>query len=253
MLPIKAQESPPERVAGEPKPKMLPELKEGVAYVLKHPYLKWIAACTGTSNFFGQLAFSIGLLYMARSLHISAFWAGVVFAGFGIGSIVGALVTTRFQRAVGVGNAIWIPSVLFSLGAFAFPLAPQSYPVPVLLAGTLVVGFGGMAYNITQVSLRQAITPERIQGRMNATMRWIVWGTIPLGTLAGGAIATVYGLRAALWVGSIGGLVSVLPVVLTSVRSIREMPEPVTPPTPAEADAAGGLYEPTTPLGADAG
>jgi MFS family permease len=253
MIPIRAQETLPEREAGAPKPKMLPELKEGVAYVVRHPHLKWIAMCTGSSNFFGQVAFSIGLLYMARTLHISSFWAGVVFAGFGVGSIVGALLTTRFQKAVGVGNAIWMPAVLFSLGGLAFPLAPKSFPIPVLLVGTLAFGVGGMAYNITQVSLRQAITPERIQGRMNATMRWIVWGTIPLGALAGGAIATAYSLRAALWVGAIGGLFTFLPVLLSSVRSIREMPEPVTPPTPAEADAAGGLLEPTTaPLGAEA-
>jgi len=253
MIPIRAQETLPEREAGAPKPKMLPELKEGVAYVVRHPHLKWIAMCTGSSNFFGQVAFSIGLLYMARTLHVSSFWAGVVFAGFGVGSIAGALVTTRFQKAVGVGNAIWMPAVLFSLGGLAFPLAPKSFPIPVLLVGTLAFGFGGMAYNITQVSLRQAITPERIQGRMNATMRWIVWGTIPLGALAGGAIATAYSLRAALWVGAIGGLFTFLPVLLSSVRSIREMPEPVTPPTPAEADSAGGLLEPTTaPLGAEA-
>ncbi len=253
MIPIRAQETLPERKAGAPKPKMLPELKEGVAYVVRHPHLKWIAMCTGSSNFFGQVAFSIGLLYMVRTLHISSFWAGVIFAGFGVGSIVGALVTTRFQKAVGVGNAIWMPAVLFSLGGLAFPLAPKSFPIPVLLVGTLAFGVGGMAYNITQVSLRQAITPERIQGRMNATMRWIVWGTIPLGALAGGAIATAYSLRAALWVGAIGGLFTFLPVLLSSVRSIREMPEPVTPPTPAEADAAGGLLEPTTaPLGAEA-
>jgi MFS family permease len=253
MIPIRANERLPERRAGEPKPRMLPELKEGVAYVLTHPYLKWIAACTATSNFFGQVAFSIGLLYIGRTLHISSFWAGAIFAGFGVGSIVGALTTTRIQKAVGVGNAIWMPAVVFSLGGLAFPLAPKSFPIPVLVVGTLAFGFGGMAYNITQVSLRQAITPERIQGRMNATMRWIVWGTIPLGTLAGGTIATVYDLRMALWVGGIGGLFSFLPVLLSSVRTIEEMPEPVAPPTAAEADAAGGLVEPTTvPLGADA-
>jgi hypothetical protein len=98
-----------------------------------------------------------------------------------------------------------------------------------------------MAYNISQVSLRQAITPERLQGRMNATMRWIVWGTIPLGTIAGGAIATVYSLRAALWVGAIGALFSFLPVLLSSVRSIREMPEPSAEPTSID-----GIVEPTT-------
>ena len=98
-----------------------------------------------------------------------------------------------------------------------------------------------MAYNISQVSLRQAITPERLQGRMNATMRWIVWGTIPLGTLTGGAIATAYSLRTALWVGAIGSLPAFLPVLLSSVRSIREMPEPLAEPTPLD-----GIVEPTS-------
>ena len=241
MLPIRAPETPPERVEGQPRPKMLPELKEGVAYVVSHRHLKWIAACTGASNFFGQIGFSILVLYMARTLHVSSFWAGAVFAGFGVGSIVGALTTTRLQKAVGVGRSICLTAVVFSVAGLAFPLAPKSFPVPVLVAGTLVAGFGGMAYNISQVSLRQAITPERLQGRMNATMRWIVWGTIPLGTLTGGAIATAYSLRTALWVGAIGSLPAFLPVLLSSVRSIREMPEPLHEPTPLD-----GIVEPTS-------
>jgi predicted MFS family arabinose efflux permease len=246
MLPIRAQENLPERKEGEPKPRMLPELKEGVAYVVRHHYLKWIAMCTASSNFFGQIAFAIVVLFMARTLHISSFWAGAIFAGFGIGSIAGALSTTRFQKAVGVGRAIWIPAVFFSFATFLFPLAPESFPVPMLFAGTLVFGWAGMTYNITQVSLRQAITPARLQGRMNATMRWIVWGTIPLGNLAGGAIATAYSIRAALWVGAIGGAFTFLPVLLSPVRKIQEMPKPVDEPLPIEADAAGGIVEPTT-------
>jgi MFS family permease len=117
MLPIRAPENLPERREGEPKPKMLPELKEGLLYVVRHRHLKWIAACTGASNLFGQIAFSIVILYMARTLHISSFWAGTVFAGLGVGSIAGALTTTRLQKAVGVGRAIWLTSVVFSVAA----------------------------------------------------------------------------------------------------------------------------------------
>jgi len=236
MLRIRKEEVLPERAEGAPRPKMWPELKEGVAYVVRHPYLKWIAACTGTSNFFGSIGFAVTLLYVARVLHVSSFWAGAVFAGFGVGAIVGALTTTRLQRAVGVGPAIVIPITVGSLAAFAFPLAPASFPVPVLVVGTVLFGFGSMAYNITQVSLRQAICPARLQGRMNATMRWIVWGTLPLGSLLGGAIATAYSLRTALWVSAIGGLTGVFPVLLSSVRSIKEMPEPVDPPSQVSID-----------------
>jgi predicted MFS family arabinose efflux permease len=246
MLPIRARETLPERAEGEPKPRMLPELKEGVAYVVRHRYLKWIAMCTGSSNFFSQISFAIVVLYIARTLHLSSFWAGAIFAGFGIGSIIGALTTTRFQKAVGVGRAIWMPMVVLSFAAFCFPLTPTSFPVPLLFTGSLLFGWGGMTYNITQVSLRQAITPERIQGRMNATMRWIVWGTIPLGTLAGGAIATAYSIRTALWVGAIGGAFAFLPVLLSSVSKIQDMPEPLAEVLPMEAEAAGGIVEPTT-------
>jgi MFS family permease len=244
MIPIRRRESLPEKVDGAPKPKMLPELKEGLFYVVRHRHLKWIAVCTGSSNFFGSVAFSIGVLYMARALNLSSLAAGLVLAGFGIGSLVGALATPRFQRSVGVGGAIWMSALLFSVAGLAFPLAPQNFPVPVLLIGTLLFGFGGMAYNITQVSYRQAITPERLQGRMNASMRWIVWGTMPLGSLLGGAIATTYTIRTALWVGAIGSLFTFLPVFLTSVRSISEMPEQIVEVTPGEAGLAGGLLEP---------
>jgi hypothetical protein len=78
---------------------------------------------------------------------------------------------------------------------------------------------------------------------MNAAMRWIVWGTIPLGTITGGAIATAWSLRTALWVGAIGSLFTFLPIALSSVRTIRELPAPVDTPTAAAAELGGGIVE----------
>jgi MFS family permease len=231
MLPIRAPEETPKRTEGQPRPKLLPELKEGLAWVIRHRHLKWIALCTGSSNFFNSILFAIGLLYMQRVLHLSSFWAGAVFAGAGIGSILAALTTTRLQSALGVGPAIGLPAVLFSAAGLGFPLAPHGVrAVPVLLASTLVFGYSSMAYNISQVSYRQVITPHGLQGRMNASMRWIVWGTMPLGSLLGGALATATSMHVALWVGAVGGLFAFLPVTLTSVWSIAEMPEPVPEP-----------------------
>jgi len=241
MIPIRRVEKLPERAAGAPKPKMLPELKEGLGHVVRHPYLRAIAACTGSSNFFGSISFTIALLYLVRTLHMSSLQVGFVFAVFGVGSIAGALAANPVQRAIGVGRAIVVPALLFPIVTLSYPLAPTSFPMPVLLIGALVGGYSQVAYNITQVSLRQAITPERLQGRMNASMRWIVWGTLPLGQLAGGAIATAWGLTAALWVGAIGSLFTFLPVLLSPVRSIKEMPEPVVEPTAGEAELAAGI------------
>ena len=99
-------------------------------------------------------------------------------------------------------------------------------------------GFFGVAWNINQVSLRQAITPPRMQGRMNATMRFIVWGTIPLGAIIGGALGDLIGLHATIWVGAIGGLLAFLPVALSSVRQIVTMPEPAEDDAPGTAEPA---------------
>ncbi|MFL5913024.1 MAG: MFS transporter [Gaiellaceae bacterium] len=255
MVRMRHREQVPERAAGESHPRMWPQVKEGLQWVIGNRQLRAIAGCTGTSNFFGQILFAIFVLYAVRVLHLSSVQLGAVFAVGSVGSIAGALAANRLQRRFGVGPAIVTYAVVFSAAGLAFPLAPRSSPLPALMAGMAVFGFAGVAYNITQVSLRQAITPERLQGRMNAAMRWIVWGTIPLGTLVGGAIGQTVGLHAALWVGAIGGTPVFLWVLLSPVRSIREMPESLFEPTPAQAELEGGVLEGTPlpgPASADA-
>jgi MFS family permease len=243
MIRMRHRENLPRQDADEPRPRMWPQVKEGLAWVVGHRNLRAIAGCTGTSNFCSSLMFAIVILYMARVLHLSALEAGAVFAVGSAGSIIGALFANRLGLRLGLGTAIVFTAVIFSFGGLAFPLAPKSFPLPALMAGQLLFGFSAIAYNILQVSYRQAITPERLQGRMNAAMRWIVWGTIPLGTLAGGAIAQTTSLHTALWVGALLGTPTFLWVLLSPLRSVREIPQPVDALTPAQAELAGGLVE----------
>jgi predicted MFS family arabinose efflux permease len=96
-------------------------------------------------------------------------------------------------------------------------------------------------YNINQVSFRQAITPERMQGRMNATMRFAVWGTIPIGSILGGVLGGQIGLHETIWVGAIGSFLPFLFVLFSPVRGIREMPSPASePPADLPTDAQLG-------------
>ena len=105
-------------------------------------------------------------------------------------------------------------------------------------------GLGGVIYNMNQVGLRQAITPLRMQGRMNATMRFMVWGTIPIGAFLGGVLGNSIGLRPTLWVAGIGGCLPFLPVLLSPVRNLRAIPEPPEEPGPAEALAEPDMVPP---------
>ena len=108
------------------------------------------------------------------------------------------------------------------------PFAPEgNAALAVLIPAFVIGGLSNVIYNVTQVSLRQAITPQRIQGRMNSVMRFIVWGTIPLGSIIGGILATSIGVKETLIVSGFGCFLPFLPVLFSPVRGIREMPEPI--------------------------
>ncbi|HEV8250002.1 MAG TPA: MFS transporter [Gaiellaceae bacterium] len=232
---IRKPEVLPEREEGAPRPSMLKEAKEGLRYVLGNRYLRAISICTGTSNLFWSLGGAILIVYAVRELGMSPALIGLIFSVANAGPMIAALTTNKVFERIGVGRTILGTSMLFSGAATLYPLAPQSFATPFFIAGGVLGGYAAVAYNITQVSFRQAICPERMQGRMNAVIRFLVWGTMPIGALAGGAIGSLIGLRAALWVGAIGALFSFLPIALSPVRSIEKMPEPITEPVPDEA------------------
>ena len=220
------------RSEGEPRQSLWTDLKEGLAYVLRHPYLRPQAMCTSTSNFFGSMAFALLLVYAARVWDMSA---GLVGVGVGLGSIgwlLGALTVGRLQARFGVGTTTILAAALFGPPWLLIPFAPHSFPLPFLAGAIVIGGFGGVVYNITQVSLRQAITPERLQGRMNAVMRFLVWGSLPLGSLVGGALASTIGLRNTLIVSAVGATFAVLPIWFSPIRTLREIPAPEPPDEP---------------------
>jgi MFS family permease len=236
----KAEASHHERA---PRRKMRVELQEGLSYVLRHPYLKNIAACTALFNFFGSLGFAIVLVFARRELGLSPQVIGLAFMVGNFGPLLAAFTANRISERVGVGRTIIASSIILGPTVLLVPFAPHgNAAVPILVASFLIGGFANVIYNVVQVSLRQAITPERIQGRMNSVMRFIVWGTIPLGSLVGGVLASQIGLKETLIVSGLGSCLPFLPVLFSPVRSIRKMPEPIAEPPlldPLLADAEG--------------
>jgi MFS family permease len=93
-----------------------------------------------------------------------------------------------------------------------------------LTSSNFLMGFTAVTYNVNQVSFRQAITPLDIQGRMNATMRFIVWGTLPLGSFVGGILATLLPLRTTILIGAVVASSAFLWLLVSPVRSLREIP-----------------------------
>lgn len=228
LLRIRKPEKRPEPTApdGE-KPSMRTELKEGLRFVFGNPNLRAQAGCTATSNFFFMLVFSIVIVFLVRDLALSPGLIGLVFSISAVGSMIAALTSRRISGRFGIGPTTIGVTLLQGPALLLTALAPESSPLPFLIAGGLITGFVVVVYNITQLSYRQAICPPRLQGRMNSVMRFLVWGTIPIGSLMGGALGTWIGLRETIVIGAIGSGASFLWILFSPQRHLREMPEPI--------------------------
>jgi len=228
VLLIRRPETPPEPHNPNlgPRPSMRQEAAEGFRYVIRHRYLRNIAACTGTLNLFGNIAGVLLVLYIVDELGITPGTLGLIFAIANIGVLGGALSAQRLAKWIGLGPTIVGSAFLSPFAVLLVAAAPREAPIPFLVAGGVIGAATTVIYNVNQVSLRQAITPERMQGRMNATMRFIVWGTIPIGSIVGGALGEIIGIQNALWVGAVGSFLGFVPVLLSPVRSLERIPDP---------------------------
>jgi predicted MFS family arabinose efflux permease len=151
-----------------------------------------------------------------------------VFAAAGPGAIAAVFLAARLARWIGLGRAIVVGAFGFSTANLLVPWLPAGWvlTLPILFLAQALGPGSGVLYNINQVSLRQAITPDRLQGRMGATMRVMVWGVIPIGALAGGLLGQAAGLRTALWVCALGSPLAVLPLLLSPIPALKSAPEP---------------------------
>ncbi|HKN96326.1 MAG TPA: MFS transporter [Pseudonocardiaceae bacterium] len=234
LLRIRTVEPP---VARAPDRNLRREIAEGLKFVFGNRSLVAIVSCTGTSNLSSGIVTSVGVLVLTRQFHASAGVVGLLLTGGGIGGVAGALVARRIAARFGQARTIWLSLAVTQPIVLLIGLA-GSGPLLVLYGiGWLAYGFGGVVYNVAQVSFRQAICPDRLLGRMNASVRFLVWGTIPLGALLGGALGSAIGIHDALWVGVAGLVLAPLCVVLSPLRRMRDIPRDETPdatsPSPA--------------------
>jgi MFS family permease len=206
------------------RPSVLSDIREGLEIVFKDARLRSVAGAAATANFFEFAIQAIFILYAVNVLGLAPIQLGIVFSIGAIGAIVGALVAGNLAHRLGVGPAI-IASL--SLGATTWGpliyLADRSNAVPLFIAAWFLGEVSFVAWSINQSSFRQAICPARLQGRMNATLRFLTVGTVPLGSIAGGILGEMLGLRLAIGVAAIGLLFTPLWVIFSPVRRMKRV------------------------------
>jgi MFS family permease len=200
------------------------QIREGLVFILRHRILRALAASISVLRFFSSMFVAVELVYFVRILHLSPTTIGLVVATMGLGGVAGALAANSLNRRFGVGRTI--TAGFAPVGWLLIPLAPASAPIPWLVAGGFLGAFSVVASNVSQLGLRQSMTPHRLQGRMTASMRFLIMAPAPVGALLGGTLGTFAGLRFTLWVGSLGVLLAVVPLVLSGLPGIRAIAAP---------------------------
>jgi len=218
---IKARPAKPQR---KPDRNLGREIGEGVRFVMGNRLLRSIAMCTSSANLFSGVGGAVIYVLFVRQLHLSAGVIGLLTSVSAVGGLLGSLAAPRIAARLGQGPTIWMSIAVSIPLEFVAPFMHRDWTLGLYALAMVVYWSAVVVYNITQVSFRQGLCPPELLGRMNATMRFLVWGTMPLGGLLGGILGATLGVRGALLVAAIGGCLSVLPVFFSPLRHLRTLP-----------------------------
>ncbi len=218
---IHVEESPP---IIEEKRHIWTEIGEGLRAVLHYPIIRTLAVGSGLFNFFDSLLLTVYALYLTKTLGVTPLLVGIIIAISSIGGLIGALLAARVTRAVGLGPALLGGVLLASIAEciIASASGPFLFAVLLVIIGEASVQAGAVLYGINALSLRQAIVPDRLQGRVSATLRIISVGVVPFGAILGGFLGDTYGLRTTVFIAGGGTLLAFLWVLFSPVRHLKE-------------------------------
>ncbi|MEV0523204.1 MFS transporter [Streptomyces sp. NPDC050439] len=217
------------------------EIGQGLRHVLGNPELRALALTAAVLNFGAVIVNTLLPLLFVRDLHLPEGVLGLYWAVGGVGIFLGARTARPIAGRVGYGRTLGLVGLCLAPAALLVPLIGRGVWLYVAAAGWLMVTFKMGVDNVLGVSLRQQLTPNALLGRMNATFRFLLTGAIAVGSAVAGVLGEFAGLRAALWVGGVLMSVAFLPVLLSPVRTRRELPQTAVAnearPTPVQRPA----------------
>jgi predicted MFS family arabinose efflux permease len=205
------------------------QVREGLRFVAGHRYLRAVGLASAAFQFWFAAAMTILLLFLTRELHLTGTAVGLVLAAAGPGALAGSLFAARLPRRFGYGAVLVSAAALGDGAMLAVPAlhGPAIATIPVLAAAFFLSGAGGQLVDVMIMAIRQAVTPDGMQGRASATITFVGMGLTPFGSLAGGILGQGLGLRAGLLAAAAGMMLS--PAILAAsplIRLGRTLPAP---------------------------
>ncbi len=219
---IRRKDRPGNRVGDQT---MLRDAVEGMGAVWNDRILRALTATSGTAQFFGGFFQALYVIFLIRTLDFSPLVVGITIGAGGLGSLGGALLTGPMTRRLGFGRTLLV-SKLVPFGVL-IPLAggPKELAFVMILIAQAAGDPFWTVYEITSVSVRQSITPERLLGRVSSSMHIVQAGLLPVGALVGGMLAEAIGVRETLWVAVAGGTLAGGWLLDSPIPALKDLPK----------------------------
>jgi len=227
---IPQEEEPP---APREKRHVFEEIREGLRVVLHNAILRAIVLCGASHNFASQMIVALAILYMTRTLGIAPWTLGLILAASSPGALIGSAIAPRLANRWGIGRALLFSQVLTGVARLMIPMAagPKPVVIGILVASEFLLGIARPIFNVNQISLRQRSAPGHLQGRINASFSFLLWGLPPIGAAFGGWLASRIGMRPCLWIAASGVMAASLWITFSDLgRAPRDPSEAHTPP-----------------------
>ncbi len=217
LLTIGKEEQKPTHIDGESMGK---GVRFGLSYVWNHALLKPLVLCAGMHNICSTMIVTVYFLYLSRQLEIDPGLLGGILVTGGVGSVCGSILARRLTNRLGSGSTLIALQVLTGVARLLIPLAAGSIGavIATLALSEFLLGLARSMFNITQISLRQSIIPDDAQGRVNASIGFVLWGFTPIGALAAGFSAEAFGIRETLAAAALGVLLSTGWMLISPLR-----------------------------------
>jgi MFS family permease len=201
-------------------------LRAGVRFIRHSKVVRAALGATATVNFFTFIFSAIFVLYATRELQVRPAELGLVLGMGAVGGLIGAAITTRIGRRLGIGPAFILGCVLFPASLLLIPLAAggRIEILALLFLAEFGSGMGVMILDIAVGSIFAAVIPDRLRARVSGAYRTINYGVRPLGALTGGLLGQAIGLRTTLWIATVGAVLSAVWTLPGPLRHLRTLP-----------------------------
>ncbi|MEV4075786.1 MFS transporter [Nonomuraea fuscirosea] len=219
---IRAPDKPPADVERTP---LLRGIGEGLAYVWRNRLLRAFVASSAIGNMCVSGVLALSVLFLAETVQLSPGAVGALLMSGGIGGLLGGLTSNWVAQRVGSARMTWLAVTVGAPFGLLLPMTQADWRVVFFALTSIMISWSATLMNVGQITYRQLVTPEQLLGRVNASVRFMTWGIMPLGALMGGLVAQQVGVRQTLWVLMAGRLLAFVPLLFSPLPRMREFSE----------------------------